>query len=323
MTVMWLTAFMTTSPLLSRLDLNLLVALDALLTERNVTRAADSLGLSQPALSASLARLRKHFGDPLLIRRGNSSELTPMAVRLAAQVPPAIDAVRRVFESQAEWSPETSAREFRILGSDYAFATIGQTVSRLAQEAAPGVKFRFELHTPAMVEDPNRLRAADGIMIPHGHVEELNHIDMWTDHWVVLASEDHPTIGESLKLEDLEENPWVFTYQSRSAFTSANKQLEGMGIEPVVGTVVESFLALPFFIRGTHRLAIVQAGLARESRYFDGVRVLEPPFEAVPVVNALWWHPAHRDDPEHRWMRSLFRQAGRDMANMVVDRPPV
>lgn len=308
---------MTTPPLMSRLDLNLLVALDALLMERNVTRAADSLGLSQPALSASLARLRKHFGDPLLIRRGNSSELTPMAVRLAAQVPSAIDSVRRVFESQAEWSPETSTREFRIFGSDYGFATIGQSVSQLALKRAPGVKFRFELHTPAIVEDANRLRASDGIMIPHGHVEDLNHIELWTDHWVILASEDHPTIGETLRLEDLEENPWVFTYQSRSAFTSANKQLEGMGIEPVVGTVVESFLALPFFIRGTNRLGIVQAGLASESRYFEGVRVLEPPFEAVPVVNALWWHPSHRDDPEHRWMRSLFRQAGQELAKTV------
>lgn len=310
---------MTTSPLLSRLDLNLLIALDALLAERNVTRAADSLGLSQPALSASLSRLRKHFGDPLLVRRGNSSELTPMAMRLAAHVPPVVDSVRRIFESQVGWSPETSTREFRILGSDYAFATIGQTVSRLAQEAAPGVKFRFELHTPAMVEDPNRLRAADGVMIPHGHVDDLNHLDLWTDHWVVLASEDHPTIGDELTLKDLENNPWVFTYQSRSAFTSANKQLEGMGIEPVVDTVVSSFLALPFFIRDTNRLGIVQAGLANESRYFEGVRVLRPPFEAVPVVNALWWHPAHKNDPEHQWMRSLFRRAGEQMTRVVGD----
>ena len=308
---------MTTSPLMSRLDLNLLVALDALLTERNVTRAADSLGLSQPALSASLARLRRHFGDPLLVRRGNASELTPMAVRLAAQVPSAIDAVRRVFESQAEWSPETSTRQFRIFGSDYGFATIGQSVSRLAKETAPGVKFRFELHTPGIVEDPNRLRASDGIMIPHGHLEDLNHLDLWTDHWVVLVSEDHPSIGDELTLADLEDNPWVFTYQSRTAFTSVNKQLSGMGIEPVVDSVVESFLALPFFIRGTDRLGIVQAGLASESRYFEGLRVLRPPFEAVPVVNALWWHPAHKNDPEHQWMRSLFRRAGQQMKQLV------
>ncbi|MBN9183250.1 MAG: LysR family transcriptional regulator, partial [Microbacterium sp.] len=95
---------MTDLALLSRLDLNLLVSLDALLTERSVTRAADRLHLSQPALSASLARLRTHFGDPILARRGNSYELTPFALRLAEHTTVALEAARRVFESQASWA---------------------------------------------------------------------------------------------------------------------------------------------------------------------------------------------------------------------------
>src|SRR5699024_3089631 len=215
-------------PLISRLDLNLIVSLDALLTERNVTRAAESLRLSQPALSASLAKLRRHFNDPLLVRNGNSSALTPLAHRLSAHVPAALDSFRRVFESQAEWAPETSEREFRIYGSDYAFATVGHSASRIAHQSAPGVKFRFELHTPAIVNDSAQLRASDGILIPHGHVDGLRHTDLWTDTWVVLADASHPTIRGSVTLDDLRENPWVFTYQSPSAFTSANKQLEAM-----------------------------------------------------------------------------------------------
>jgi hypothetical protein len=82
---------------LSRLDLNLLISLDALLTERSVTRAAERLHLSQPALSASLSRLRTHFGDPILARRGNTYELTPFAVRLTEHTTTALDAARRVF----------------------------------------------------------------------------------------------------------------------------------------------------------------------------------------------------------------------------------
>src|SRR6478752_7841326 len=105
-------------PLLSRLDLNLLVALDALLTERSVTRAAERLHLSQPALSASLARLRNHFNDPILARRGNAYELTPLALRLSEHTTIALDAARRVFESQATWSPRDSTREFSIYGSE-------------------------------------------------------------------------------------------------------------------------------------------------------------------------------------------------------------
>src|SRR6478736_4676253 len=101
-------------PPLSRLDLNLLIALDALLTERSVTRAAERLRLSQPALSASLSRLRAHFNDPILARQGNTYELTPLASRLAEQTGSALDAARRVFESQAEWDPGESTREFAV-----------------------------------------------------------------------------------------------------------------------------------------------------------------------------------------------------------------
>lgn len=299
-------------PSLARLDLNLLVALDALLTERSVTRAADRLHLSQPALSASLARLRTHFGDPLLARRGNNYELTPLAMRLSEHTSIALEAARRVFESQADWTPETSTREFVIYGSDYAFATVGQAASLLAAEEAPGVRFRFELHTPAIIDDAsNRLRSADGVLIPHGHLTELKYTDLWTDHWVVLADADNSDIGDELSMHDLTAHPWVFTYQSRSAFTSAGQQLHSLGIEPRIEVVVQSFLALPSFILGTKRLGLVQSAVASRAIGMPGLRVLEPPFEAVPVVNALWWHPVHTVDPEHAWMRSLFERAGR------------
>lgn len=303
---------------LSRLDLNLLVALDALLSERSVTRAAERLHLSQPALSASLGRLRRHFDDPLLDRRGNRYELTALATRLAEHTAIALEAARRVFDSQADWSPATSTREFLVYGSDYAFATVGQIASALASTTAPEVKFRFELHTPAIVNAPtNAMRSADGILIPHGHITELDHTDLWTDRWVILADEHHPTIGEELSMEDLAANPWVFTYQSRSAYTSAGQQLQSLGIDPHVDAVVQSFLAMPSFIRGTKRLGLVQSGIALASAALSGVRVLTPPFDPVPVKNALWWHSVHENDPEHRWMRGLLRTAGRSAARSL------
>jgi LysR family nod box-dependent transcriptional activator len=297
-------------PLLSRLDLNLLVALDALLTERSVTRAAERLHLSQPALSASLARLRTHFNDPILARRGNTYELTPLALRLTEHTTTALEAARRVFESQATWSPRDSTREFSIYGSDYGFATIGSEVSRLAAETAPGVRFRFMLHNPSIVDDAlNRLRSADGMVIPHGYLADLPYADLWRDGWVVVASQSNELVGDELTMDVLGALPWVFTYQSRTAFTSAARQLQQLGIEPHVEAVVESFLALPHFIAGTNRLGLIQAGLAHVAESVAGVRILEAPFDATPVVNALWWHPVHGRDPEHAWMRGIFEQA--------------
>lgn len=298
-------------PLLSRLDLNLLVSLDALLTERSVTRAAERLHLSQPALSASLARLRSHFNDPILARRGNTYELTPLALRLAEHTTTALDAARRVFESQAIWTPEDSTREFTIYGSDYGFATVGPAVIRIAAERAPGVRFRFILHSQTIVEDAaNRLRSVDGMVIPHGFLTGLQHRNLWTDRWVVIASEDNEQAAKGLTMELLASSRWVFTYQSRSAFTSASRQLQQLGVEPTVDVVVESFMALPLYVRGTDRLALIQAGLAETAERIGGVRVHELPFDATPVVNALWWHPIHTREPEHLWMREIFREAG-------------
>src|SRR6478735_12264690 len=102
---------MKSTSALSRLDLNLLVSLDALLTERSVSRAAQRLHLSQPSLSASLARLRTHFGDPLLVRRGNAYDLSPLALRLVDQVSTTLESARRIFEEQADWDPATASRE--------------------------------------------------------------------------------------------------------------------------------------------------------------------------------------------------------------------
>lgn len=304
---------MSDQPLLSRLDLNLLVALDALLTERSVTRAADRLHLSQPALSASLARLRTHFNDQILARRGNAYELTPLAIRLTEHTTIALDAARRVFESQAIWTPRESTREFSIYGSDYGIATIGTVVSRIAAQTAPGVRFHFSLHSPAMVDDAsNRLRSVDGMIIPHGHLTDLPFIDLWRDDWVVLASDSNPRVAgiDTLTMEHLAEAPWAFTYQSRTAYTSAARQLQHLGVEPRVEVTVESFLALPHFVAGTDRFGLIQKGLARVADRVPGIRIFEPPFDATPVVDALWWHPVHTRDPEHGWMRTLFAEAG-------------
>lgn len=299
---------------LGRLDLNLLVSLAALLEERSVSRAAERLRLSQPALSASLSKLRRHFDDQLLSRHGNLYELTPLAVRLLEPVEMALSSVRRVFDSESDFDPSVSTREFQIYGSDYGFATVGQVASQLAAAEAPGVKFRFILHSTRIVEEAHDLlRTFDGLLIPHGHISGLGNDDLWNDSWVILADAQHPDLGENLSLADLASNPWVLAYQSKSAFTSADQQLKSLGIEFDVDVVVQSFLAIPFYVTRTRRLALVQASLLASIIKIPGLRVYRPPFEVVPVANALWWHQLHESDPGHQWMRSLFRRAGKEM----------
>ena len=299
---------------LSRLDLNLLVALDALLTERNVSRAAQRLHLSQPSLSASLARLRTHFGDQLLARHGNSYELTPLAVLLSEHVTSVLEGARRVFEIESGWDPGESSREFSIYMSDYGLATIAPIVARLAHETAPSVRFRFLLHSPAVIDDAaERLRSVDGIVLPHGFLNDLPFTDVWRDEWVIVSSADNPAGARELTFEDLTTASWVLSYQTRTAFTSAIRQLQQLGVEPDVEVVAESFLAIPQFVIGTNRLAMVQRGIARIVRQLAGVAIHKPPYDATPLSNALWWHPMHRNDPSHEWMRQVFVTAAREL----------
>mgnify|MGYP003744541723 CR=1 FL=1 len=301
---------MSDNTALSRLDLNLLVSLDALLSERSVTRAAESLHLSQPALSASLARLRAHFNDPILARRGNTYELTPFALRLTEHTSTALEAARRVFDSQASWSPADSTREFSVYGSDYGFVTVGTVVSQLAAAQAPGVRFRFMLHNPGIVEDAaNRLRSADAMVIPHGPVSALPHLALWHDDWLAVVADDNEEVGDALTMQNLADLPWVLTFQSRSAFTSAARQAQQLGVEPRIEVILESFLSVGHFVGGTRRVGLVQSTLAPHLLRIGGIRVVPLPFAATPLVNALWWHPSHNRDPEHEWMRGLFVEA--------------
>lgn len=297
--------------LLSRLDLNLLVALDALLTERNVTRAAARLQLSQPSLSASLGKLRRHFDDALLARRGNAYELTPLAVRLAEHTTVALDAARRVFESQSRWDPAESEREFIIHSSDYSMATIAPRVTRIAHEQAPNVRLHFVPTSPETMDEVLlRLPSIDALILPHGVLsEQLPSMDVIRDDWVALAASDNERVADGLTMEVLSGSPWVFTYRTRSAFTSVGRQIEQLGVNPWIEAVVESFVMLPLFVERTDRLAIIQRHLSPLAQRMGDVQVLELPFEAVPLLNALWWHPVHEPDPEHRWLREVFAAA--------------
>ncbi|AEE47119.1 LysR family transcriptional regulator [Cellulomonas fimi] len=297
---------------LANLNLNLLTALDALLRERSVTNAAGKLGLSQPALSASLARLRRHFNDPLLVRVGNSYELTPFAEQLGERTGAAMAGVQRVFSVAPTFDPAASDRAFSILVADYALGVLGAGLSRIVAERAPGVRVEFHPHTPRLIERADEvLREVDAMILPRGFLSGLPHLDLFTDTWVCVVDEDHPTIGDTVTLAELGRSPWVVSFRSSSAFTPPMRQLENLGVDVQVQVVVESFLAIPQFVVGTDRVALVQERLVAEMRRGHRLRTVPCPFDVIPLVEALWWHPSQQLEPGHAWLRSVVLEAAR------------
>src|SRR3954452_18325569 len=247
---------------LASLDLNLLVSLDALLQERSVTRAAARMGLSQPALSASLARLRRHFGDELLSRTGNEYRLTPLAAQLRELARMALSGVERVFTAQPDFDPASSTREFSLFMSDCGVAVLGDTLAALLTEEAPNTRLRMSANTPSTVDRAEQmLLSTDLLVLPHGFVTDLSHRDLYRDEWVCVVSADNGEVGEELTVEDLESLPWVVTYHGPTASTPAARQMRMRGMEPKVQVVTENFLTVPGLVAGSRRIALLQRRL--------------------------------------------------------------
>ena len=296
---------------LTNLDLNLLVALDALLQQRGVSRAARQLGLSQPSLSGSLARLRRHFDDDLLSRVGNEYRLTPLALRLKPRVRAALDGIERIFYVEPDFDPRQSTREFTIWISDYGTAVLGRPLARLLAASAPRARLRLAHNNPEVVDRVEQtLLSSDLMVLPHGsYVAGLRHAELFRDEWVILAAAENRAVHEGLTRADLAAMPWVMTYDGPTASTPAARQLRILGIEPRTQLVTETFRSIPDLIVDSDRIALVQRRLAATFDREAGVRAVSVGLDLDPLVAAMWWHPINDDDPEHRFLRGLVLEA--------------
>lgn len=305
------------------IDLNLLVALHALLHERNVTRAGESIGLSQPAMSAALGRLRRHFGDELLTRDGQRYALTPLATSLLDQSEVALRYVEHTFAARPVFDARTSDREFSVVMSDYALTVLGGPLMRLLEQQAPQVRLRIRPTDRATVDDAaSALRGVDLMVLPHGFVTDLPCAELYRDRWVVVCARDNTAVGESLTRDDLGRLRWITTYDAPTQYTPADKHLHMAGVERRADVVVENFLALPFLLAGTQRVAVLQYRLADALRVSGGIRVLDLPVAIPDLAEAAWWHPSRAFDPGHRWLQQVFRDAAATLGPIPDPAPP-
>lgn len=286
------------------LDLNLLISLDALLQERSVTRAAERLGLSQPTLSTALSRLRHHYHDELLSRRGNSYVLTPLAERLVEQLPEARASVDRLFDVRLAFDPATADREFTIVMSDAHQPTLGRALADLVSREAPAVRLRYTHSTELFIQQvESGLRAVDALVLPQGLISGMPSLDLYADQWACAVSADGP-FSEELTLEHMREADLVLPYLRSSTTLSLVERLRGARVDVGAALIVDSFLAMPALIAGSDRIALgPRRGLTASGH--PGVRIVDTPVDLGTVIETLWWHPTHERDPGHRWLRSM------------------
>lgn len=295
--------------LISSVDYNLLRPLRALLEERSVTRAAERLRVSQPTMSIALGKLRTHFDDPLLVRRGNGHELTPLATRLASMLPAAMSEVERVFLLQSRFDPAASTRAFVIAGVDYAIGRIAPILSKLIHAEAPHVQLEFPAAGPRLVNGaPESLRMIDGLILPHGFLSDQPYIDLTAERWVCIVDIDSE-LGERATEAELLERAWVHTLNAREGMTPTRHQLQVRGIEVAVAAVTPYLNVIPSMVAGTDWVALVPEALAhRAVAAGEGVRIVTPEFGLDPLRDAFWWHSDREHDAEHIWLRDMIHR---------------
>lgn len=294
----------------AKLDLNLIVSLEALLRERSVSRAAVAVGSSQPAMSAALGRLRRYFGDPLLARVGNSYQLTPLAQRIAGRTTVAMSAVQRLLETDADLDVEKTTREFTLLVSGYVLDTLGRAIVDRVLAQAPLARINFvELRVELVERISERLRTADLAIVPRGFVADLPSLDLYTDRWVCVVAQTNTDIGESITLAQLRNSPWAVLQTDPHSPNTPLQQVKAQGIEPRVQVVGENYLALPHLLAESDRIALVPELLARNFVRDGSVRIAATSLTLAPLRQGLWWHPMYDSDRELLWLKSAVVEA--------------
>lgn len=291
-------------------DLNLMLPLKVLLEEGNVTRAGQRLDLSQPAMSAALARLRRRFDDELLVRTGRDYELTPLARDLLPEVQHAVRLMARALQLEDDFDPATSDRSFRLSMSDYAIAVLHEPLVRLVSAAAPGVRLVIEHLGPDSRSSARVLVDFDALVAPLGFGFPGESRPLWNDRMVVMAARENPRLRDgALTLEDLAALPHAVPSFGPGVLTPADRAFGELGIDRRVALQVAGFLPLPFVIAGTDMVALVPERLARiHLGPASRVVVVEPPFGDVILAEGYWYSRDRLSDPSHRWLFARLDQ---------------
>jgi len=288
---------------LRQFDLNLLVALDVLLTERNVTRAGERLFLSQPAMSGILARLRHAFHDELLVRVGRNLELTALAAELATPVHECVQQVEDLLNLRTPFTPATALWSFRIAASDYVvFVMLGALLKTLT-ELAPNMSVRFFALEPTAGD---RLSAGDVdfAILPAEFEANLPSVPLFEDSWVCAVWSGHPHTKDRFTVDELLALPHLsFRLAGPDNGSIAETFLAQAGYERRIVASTESFATAPFLLRETPLVTLVPRRLGERLQRAAEIRLVELPIEVPPLREKLIWSPRFTASAAHAWLR--------------------
>lgn len=294
------------------IDLQLLVHFNALISESHVTRAADKLNMSQPQMSAVLARLRQLFDDPLLIRTPTGMQPTPRALELLSEVRQAMSHLNAAFSGRAGFSPLDSVRTFHLAGADSLAKLFLPGLLQVFTHQAPGLKLTLR---PAV---PNRIRdwlEAGEVDLVFGYwtrlADGLHASTLFRQQLCVVASDPHPRIKGTLSLADYVAAQHIFFGAEQATAStlecSIDLALTRVGVRRDVAVRLPSLLLTPELVANSPLVATIPVRLARKFARVLPLQVLDLPFEVPRPDISMVWHERSHKDAGHQWLRQQLR----------------
>ncbi|RKT85206.1 DNA-binding transcriptional regulator, LysR family [Saccharopolyspora antimicrobica] len=295
---------------MSTMDLNLLVALDALLQEQSVTRAAEHLQTSPAAMSRTLGRIRRILRDPLLVRAGQRMVLTPRAVELRDEVHAVVERSRALLTPGDQFDPATLKRTFTLQSSDLLTGALTPALLALTAGTAPGVALRF---VPETAEGTSALR--DGSV--DVEIGVLDHLDpetrtapLTTTRLVGAVRPEHPLARGEISPQQFAAATHISVSRRGRARGPVDDRLAELGLQRRVPVVLPSHTAALLLARDTDLVCLATESAARHA----GLRTFEVPLDLPPVSIGMAWHPRNDVDAAHRWLLGLIRRAAAELS---------
>ena len=293
------------------LDLNLLMALDALLDEKSVSRAAERLHLSQPAMSAALGRLREYFNDPILKLHGKRMVPTSHAVRIHEELKRVLANVDSLISKTAFFDPATSTRKFTITASDYLTQIIFVPLLRKLRSTAPNIQ--VELLAPAdsthelLGQGRIDLKLAPKQMLSDGFPSEL----LFKERFVIVGCKTNPLLKKGLTEKTFYESGHIVVKLGRRTPLSVTDQmLEARNKPREADVMVGSFHLAPEMVVGTDRLTVMHKRLAKIFESRIDIAIAEVPFKFPVLEQYVQYHSTRVDDPGIKWMIDQIKEIG-------------
>ena len=296
-----------------RLDLNLLVALDALLDEKSVSAAAERICLSQSATSSALGRLRLYFGDELLVQKGRKMVLTTRGSELIGPVREVLQQIRTTIAQVPEFDPKQSDRNIRIMASDYTTSVLLTNALQKLTTEAPNMTFHISSMTDNLTQSLER--GDIDLIITLDFAINVDHPSepLFEDNYVVVGWDQNPEIAESIDGEAYFKMGHIMTKIGNGRRTAFEEWfLRSQSLKRRIEIVAPSFLSAPPLVVGTQRIATVHHRLAKLAAEYLPIKILPTPFEIPPVRQSVQWHRGNDNDPCLSWIVRKLKQYAAD-----------